>query len=68
MIDLYVTFRSDDCSRTMKTTFPVVDIPSAYNVIIDRLTLNRFHVIVLTYYITLKFPTSVGVEIVKSDL
>ncbi|RRT56091.1 hypothetical protein B296_00009368 [Ensete ventricosum] len=47
--------------------FMVVKLPSAYNVIIGRPTLNRLKTVISTYHRLLKFPTRVGVGEVRSD-
>ncbi|XP_064993953.1 uncharacterized protein LOC135630723 [Musa acuminata AAA Group] len=48
-------------SKTVMTTFLVVDLPIAYNAILGRPTLNKVRVVVSTYYQTIKFPTHAGV-------
>ncbi|RWW71896.1 hypothetical protein BHE74_00020346 [Ensete ventricosum] len=42
-------------------------LPSAYNAIIGRPTLNRLKAVVSTYHRLLKFPTRAGVGEVRSD-
>lgn len=64
---LYITFGLSNCSKMVKTKFLIVDFPSAYNAITRRLTLIRLPVIVSTYYMTLKFPTSFEVGELESD-
>ncbi|CAL9135750.1 unnamed protein product [Musa textilis] len=44
--------------KTVLVTFLVVDLPTAYNAILGRPTLNRLRAIISTYHQTLKFPTS----------
>ncbi|KAL0405963.1 UNVERIFIED_CONTAM: hypothetical protein Slati_3910200 [Sesamum latifolium] len=41
--------------------FLVVDIPSAYNVILERPTLNAFRAVISTYHMKIKFPVIGGV-------
>ncbi|XP_065036644.1 uncharacterized protein LOC135672120 [Musa acuminata AAA Group] len=48
-------------TKTVMTSFLVVDLPTAYNAILGRPTLNKIRAIVSTYYQTLKFPTHNGV-------
>ncbi|XP_065012864.1 uncharacterized protein LOC135641433 [Musa acuminata AAA Group] len=48
-------------TKTVMTSFLVVDLPTAYNAILGRPTLNKIQAIVSTYYQTLKFPTHNGV-------
>lgn len=67
MTNLYVTFTLDDCSNIVQIKFLVVDVPYAYDAIINRPTLNQLHVVILTYYMTLEVPTSFKVGEVKSN-
>ncbi|CAL9125718.1 unnamed protein product, partial [Musa textilis] len=54
-------------TKTVLVTFLVVDLPTAYNAILGRPTLNRLRAIISTYHQTLKFPTNVGVGEVQGD-
>ncbi|RWV91559.1 hypothetical protein GW17_00046149 [Ensete ventricosum] len=54
-------------TKTLMVPFMVVDLPSAYNVIIKRPTLNKLRVVVSTYYRSMKFPTSIRPGEIKSD-
>ncbi|KAL0456594.1 UNVERIFIED_CONTAM: hypothetical protein Slati_0998600 [Sesamum latifolium] len=47
--------------------FLVVDIPSAYNVILGRPTLNAFRAIISTYYMKIKFSVVGGVGEAQTD-
>lgn len=49
------------------TTFIVVNFPSAYNIILSRPTLDKLKTVISTYYRALKFLTSSGVGVVRSD-
>ncbi|KAJ8501038.1 hypothetical protein OPV22_011590 [Ensete ventricosum] len=62
-----VTFGGEPRSKTLLVSFMVVKLPSAYNAIIGRPTLNRLRAVVSTYHRVLKFPTRVGVDEVRSD-
>ncbi|KAJ8476216.1 hypothetical protein OPV22_019943 [Ensete ventricosum] len=62
-----ITFGGEPRSKTLLVSFMVVKLPSAYNAIIGRPTLNRLRAVVLTYHRILKFPTRVGVGEVRSD-
>ncbi|KAK4406445.1 hypothetical protein Sango_0651000 [Sesamum angolense] len=54
---------------TKMVKFLVVKAPSAYNIILGRLSLNIFRAIASTFHMKLKFPTSVGVgEAVGDEL
>ncbi|XP_065015469.1 uncharacterized protein LOC135642917 [Musa acuminata AAA Group] len=60
-ITLPLTVGTSPRSNTVMTTFLVVDLPTAYNAILGRPTLNKVRAIVSTYYRTVKFPTREGV-------
>ncbi|RWW43394.1 hypothetical protein BHE74_00050959, partial [Ensete ventricosum] len=62
-----VTFGGEPRSKTLLVSFMVVKLPSAYNTIIGRPTLNRLRAVVSTYHRVLKFPTRAGVGEVRSD-
>ncbi|KAL0402285.1 UNVERIFIED_CONTAM: hypothetical protein Slati_4258400 [Sesamum latifolium] len=47
--------------------FLVVDVPSAYNVILGRPTLNAFQAVISTYHMKIKFSTPGGVREVQGD-
>ncbi|KAK3035677.1 hypothetical protein RJ639_032549 [Escallonia herrerae] len=47
--------------------FVVLRVPSAYNAILGRTTLNRLRAVVSTYHMKMKFPTENGVGEVKGD-
>ncbi|XP_064978871.1 uncharacterized protein LOC135620123 [Musa acuminata AAA Group] len=56
-ITLPLTLGAPPKSKTVMTTFLVIDLPAAYNAILGRPTLNKIRVVVSTYYQTVKFPT-----------
>nr|XP_009396906.1 PREDICTED: uncharacterized protein LOC103981877 [Musa acuminata subsp. malaccensis] len=60
-ITLPLTLGAPPRSKTVMTTFLVVDLPTAYNAILGRPTLNKVRAVVSTYYQTIKFPTHAGV-------
>ncbi|KAJ8505651.1 hypothetical protein OPV22_006537 [Ensete ventricosum] len=64
---LPVTIGGEPKSKTLLVSFIVVALPSAYNTILGRPTLNKPRVVVLTYHRIMKFPTRVGVREVRSD-
>ncbi|RWW04736.1 hypothetical protein GW17_00032029 [Ensete ventricosum] len=64
---ILITFGGEPKSKTLMVSFMVVKLPSAYNAIIRRSTLNRLKAVVSTYHRILKFPTRVGVDEVRSD-
>ncbi|KAL0345541.1 UNVERIFIED_CONTAM: hypothetical protein Sradi_4385400 [Sesamum radiatum] len=53
--------------KTCLLKFLVVDVPSAYNVILVRPTLNTFQAVICTYHMKIKFLTSGGVGEVQGD-
>ncbi|RWW04851.1 hypothetical protein GW17_00031905 [Ensete ventricosum] len=64
---LPVTFGDKPRTKTHMVHFLVVDLPTAYNVIIGRPTLNKLRAIVSTYHHSMKFPTSTSLGEIKSD-
>ncbi|XP_064992407.1 uncharacterized protein LOC135629149 [Musa acuminata AAA Group] len=60
-ITLPLTLGVPPKSKTVMTAFLVVDLPTAYNAILGRSTLNKVRAVVSTYYQTIKFPTHAGV-------
>ncbi|RRT69524.1 hypothetical protein B296_00008971 [Ensete ventricosum] len=64
---LPVAFSDEPRTKTLMVHFMVVDLPSAYNVIIGRPTLKKLRVIVSAYHHSMKFPTSAGSGETKSD-
>ncbi|KAL0433383.1 UNVERIFIED_CONTAM: hypothetical protein Slati_2672600 [Sesamum latifolium] len=66
MISLPLTLGEAPLRRTCLLKFLVVDIPSAYNVILGQPTLNAFRVI-STYHMKIKFPVDSRVGEVRAD-
>ncbi|XP_009396745.1 uncharacterized protein LOC103981730 [Musa acuminata AAA Group] len=64
---LPVTIGEEPRAKTMMTTFMVVDLPSAYNVILGCPTLNKLKAMVSTYHRAIKILTLVGVGVSRSD-
>ncbi|KAL0437826.1 UNVERIFIED_CONTAM: hypothetical protein Sradi_0490500 [Sesamum radiatum] len=67
MVSLPLTMGRGTTQKTCLLKFLVVDVPSAYNVILGRPTLNTFQVVVSTYHMKIKFPTLGGVGEVQGD-
>lgn len=65
-MNLHVTFKF--CFKKILSKFIVVDIPSTYNVIIGRLTLNRLRVILSTYHMMIKFPMRASIGELRSNI
>ena len=47
--------------------FPIVDAPSAYNMLLGRPSLNAVRAIPFAYHMVVKFPTENGVGMVRGD-
>nr|XP_009387907.1 PREDICTED: uncharacterized protein LOC103974748 [Musa acuminata subsp. malaccensis] len=54
-------------TKTVMITFLVVDLPTAYNAILGRPTLNKLRAVISTYHRTVKFPTRAGVGEAKGN-
>ncbi|XP_052203091.1 uncharacterized protein LOC127808561 [Diospyros lotus] len=57
-------------SRTSRVMLDILvaDVPSAYNMILGRSSLNALRAIPSTYHMMMKFPTDSGVGKVQGDL
>ncbi|KAL0420208.1 UNVERIFIED_CONTAM: hypothetical protein Slati_3043700 [Sesamum latifolium] len=66
-ISLPLTLGTWSTQRTCMLKFLVVDVPSTYNVILGRPTLNAFQAVISTYHMKIKFLTPGGVGEVKGD-
>ena len=67
IVTLTVTAGSYPLQVTNRHNFLVVDLPSSYNVIIGRPTLNRWKAATSTYCLKVKFPTKQGVGKIRGD-
>ena len=47
--------------------FLIVDVPSAYNMLLSRPSLNAIKAIPSAYHMMIKFPTTGGVGMVRGD-
>ncbi|KAL0455599.1 UNVERIFIED_CONTAM: hypothetical protein Slati_0899100 [Sesamum latifolium] len=61
MILLPLTMGTGQTRRTCMLKFLVVDVPSAYNVILRRPNLNAFQAVISMYHMKIKFSTPGGV-------
>ncbi|KAL0394375.1 UNVERIFIED_CONTAM: hypothetical protein Slati_4403700 [Sesamum latifolium] len=68
MVSLLLTMGRGTTRKTCLLKFLVVDVPSAYNVILGRPTLNTFQAVISTYHMKIKFLTPGGVEKYKAIL
>ncbi|XP_016185715.1 uncharacterized protein LOC107627394 [Arachis ipaensis] len=66
-ISLYTTFGKGLKSKTLNIDYIVVDVASAYDVLIGRTTLNRLGAVVSTPHLCMKFPTQDGIATIKGD-
>ncbi|KAL0445714.1 UNVERIFIED_CONTAM: hypothetical protein Slati_1699300 [Sesamum latifolium] len=57
MVSLPLTMGTGNTRRTCILKFLVVDVPSAYNVILERPTFNAFQAVISTYHMKIKFST-----------
>ena len=62
-----MTVGTEPYQKTLRLTFLVVKVPSAYNAILRRLGLNAFRSMVLTYHLLVKFLTSYGINEIRED-
>lgn len=53
--------------RELYTEFVMVDIPFAYNIILDRLVLNCHEIVINISALCLKFPTPRGLAIIRGN-
>ena len=54
-------------TATTTARFLIVDAPSAYNMLLERPSLNAIGAVPSTYHIVIKFPTTNGVEMVRGN-
>ncbi|KAL0409395.1 UNVERIFIED_CONTAM: hypothetical protein Sradi_1873900 [Sesamum radiatum] len=67
MVSLPLTMGRGTVRKTCLLKFLVVDVPSTYNVILGRPTLNTFQAVISTYHMKIKFPTPGGIGEVQGD-
>ncbi|KAL0447246.1 UNVERIFIED_CONTAM: hypothetical protein Slati_1852500 [Sesamum latifolium] len=67
MVSLPLTMGRGTARKTCLLKFLVVDIPSAYNMILGRPTLNTFQAVISTYHMKIKFSTPGGIGEVQGD-
>ncbi|KAK4390323.1 hypothetical protein Sango_2095600 [Sesamum angolense] len=67
MISLSLTLGTRTPRKTCMLKFLVVDVPSTYNAILRRPTLNAFRAIISTYHMKIKFLTFGGVGEMQGD-
>nr|XP_009395688.1 PREDICTED: uncharacterized protein LOC103980886 [Musa acuminata subsp. malaccensis] len=67
VVTLPLTLGAPPRSKTVMSTFLVVDLPTAYNAILGHPTLNKIRAVVSTYHQTVKFPTHAGAGEVRGS-
>ncbi|KAL0457983.1 UNVERIFIED_CONTAM: hypothetical protein Slati_0425500 [Sesamum latifolium] len=66
-ISLPISLGIEPARKTRMTCFLVVDMPSAYNLILGRPTLNTFQAVISTYHMKLNFPVGNKLGEVQGD-
>ncbi|RWW38001.1 hypothetical protein BHE74_00056811 [Ensete ventricosum] len=67
VVTLPMTLGNEPRTKSFMVPFVVVELPSVYNVIIRRPTLNKLTAVVSIYYRSIKFLTSARLGEVRSD-
>ncbi|KAK2998503.1 hypothetical protein RJ639_023274 [Escallonia herrerae] len=67
IIALPVTIGTPPIQANLMLDFVVVKVPSAYNAILGRRTLNQLQAVVSTYHLKMKFPMENEIGEVKGD-
>ncbi|KAL0400247.1 UNVERIFIED_CONTAM: hypothetical protein Sradi_2368000 [Sesamum radiatum] len=67
MVSLPLTMGRGTTRKICLLKFLVMDVPSAYNVILSRPTLITFQAVISIYHMKIKFPTPGGVGEVQGD-
>ena len=66
-IQLVLTLGDPLCQATTTIKLLIVDAPSAYNILLDRPSLNAIRAVPSTNHMVVKFPTENGVGMVQGD-
>ena len=66
-IQLVLTLGEPPCQATTTARFLIVDVPSAYNMLLGRPSLNAIKAIPSAYHMMIKLPTVSGVGMVRGD-
>ncbi|XP_042489529.1 uncharacterized protein LOC122069545 [Macadamia integrifolia] len=67
MIELQIRVGLGELQKSVMANFSVVDIPSAYNIILGRPSLNNLKAVVSTFHLKMKFPMERGVRGCRGD-
>ena len=68
LINLPITLGMRKNVITKKVEFFIIDLPSAYNTIIDQPLMKKTSMVTIVYCLTIKFPTPTRVGYVKANL
>ena len=66
-IQLVLTLGDSQCQATTAVRFLIVDVLSAYNILLGRPSLNAIRAVPSAYHMVIKFPTTNGVGMVRGD-
>ena len=66
-IQLVLTLGDPPCQATTTVRFLIVDVPSAYNMLLGRPFLKAIKAIPSAYHMVIKFPTTNGIGMVRGD-
>jgi len=67
-VELRITFSDGTSSRTISIGYLVVNVLSAYNILLGRPSLNRLGAVALTRHMKMKLPSlEGGVIVIKSS-
>ena len=66
-VKLPLTIGDSNRQATVMADFLIIDCPSAYNVIMERPTMNNLNLVVSIRALTIKFPTSNGTGNTKGE-
>lgn len=66
-IKLPISIRQTEYRKALMVRFLVVDIPSFYNIILSKLSLNSLRAVVSTYHLLMKFSVTRGLGEIRED-
>jgi len=59
-IDLFTKFGAGRTTRTVKIRYLIVNAHTSYNILLGRPSLNMLGVVISTYHLAIKFPSTSG--------
>ena len=66
-VQLVLTLGDPPCQATTTVRFLIVDVVSAYNMLLGKPSLNAIRVVPSAYHMVIKFPTANGVGMVREN-